>query len=117
MSTFYFAEKLGNAYSIGLGGNELGKLWFRVEGESQSPLSQAEAEILAMKIVNYLNDYHPVTEEMAEEYGDSEEPLAKVKELNKVAEGFSADEDDEEDEYDKRATLLKLMLLSAMIGD
>ena len=117
MSTFYFAEKLGNAYSIGLGENELGKIWFGVEGESQSPLSQTEAELMATKIVAYLNENHPVTEQMAEEYGDSEEPLEKVRTMNKMAEGFSADGDDEEDEDDRMATLLKLMLLKSVMGD
>ena len=115
MSTFYFVEKLGNTYQIGCGERNLGKLWFRADGESASPLSQEDAERICLKIVDYLNKNHPISDEMAEEYGDSNDSVRRIREINEFAE--SDDSDDDCDCGSSADTFLKLMMLKAMMGD
>lgn len=118
MSTFYFAEKLGNAYQLGLGERSLGKLWFDVEGESASPLPQEDAERICLKIIDYLNKTYPVTDEMSEKYGDSEETVKKIRELNEMAESCDCDDDDCDCGDDSPLDgFMKLMMLRAMMGD
>ena len=118
MSTFYFVEKLGNAYEIGCGERNLGKLWFAVDGESASPLSQEDAERICLKIADYLNKTYPISDEMAEEYGDSDNSIERIREINKMAESVSCDDSDDDCDCGSSAdTFLKLMMLKAMMGD
>ena len=95
----YFAEELGNMITIGVGESKLGEIWFNREGESNSPLSKTEAENIALKIVAHLNEKYPITEERAEEWGDSDETIEKIKVMNKASHG----------EVESPLDLLKLM--------
>lgn len=95
----YFVEELGNKFTIGVGDSKLGEIWFNKEGESDSPLSKIEAENLALKIVSHLNEKYPISEERAEEWGDSDETIEKIKVLNKASKG----------EIESPLDLLKLM--------
>lgn len=120
MSTYYFAEKLGNAYELGLGERSLGKLWFEKEGKSASPLTQEDAERICLKIVDYLNKTSPVTDEMSEKYGDSDETVKKIRELNDMADSVSCDCDDDDCDCGDDSPVdkfMNLMMLRAMLGD
>lgn len=106
MTCRYFAVRAGNLFSIGVGGSKLGEIWFKSEGESNAPLSETEAENIALKIVNYLNENHPISDEMAEEWGDSEESIKHLEFIDRVTKDEASKED-----------LFKAMLMSAMCGD
>lgn len=95
----YFAEELGNMITIGVGESKLGEIWFNREGQSDSPLSKTEAENIALKIVAHLNEKYPITEERAEEWGDSDKTIEKIKVMNKASHG----------EVESPLDLLKLM--------
>jgi len=89
----YFYEKLGNAIVVFIGeGYEISKFWFAEEGESESPLNQAEAETLARRMVEYLNKEHPITEDMVEKYGDSEQVKENIRERDESASSTGIDE-------------------------
>lgn len=83
----YFAEELGNMITVGVGESKLGEIWFNREGESDSPLSKTEAENIALKIVDFLNTHYPITEERAEQWGDSDDTIKKIKLMNKASHG------------------------------
>ena len=83
----YFAEELGNMITVGVGESKLGEIWFNREGESDSPLSKTEAENIALKIVDFLNTHYPITEERAEQWGDSDDTIQKIKMMNKASHG------------------------------
>ena len=83
----YFAEELGNMFTIGVGDSKIGEIWFNKEGESNSPLSKTEAENIALKIAVHLNEKYPISEEMAEEWGDSDETIKKIRTINKASNG------------------------------
>ncbi len=77
MTCKYFAVKVGNKFNIGVGKRAIGEIWFKKEGESELPLTFEESEKIANKIVKYLEDNYPLTEEDAELYGDSDEAIRK----------------------------------------
>ena len=83
----YFAQEVGNKYDIGVGDSKIAEIWFKSEGESDSPFSKTEAENIALKIVARLNEEHPISDEMAEEYGDSDDVLEKLGMVNKIIKG------------------------------
>ena len=113
MTCEYFYHKLGNGIAIVVGeGYELGKFWFAKEGESYTPLTEAEAETLARRFVDYLNKEHPLTEEMIEKFGDSEDAKEKMGEIQKLAECRESGEMD----GDAREIMAKLMLASLLTG-
>lgn len=110
MACEYFYHKLGNGIAIVVGeGYELGKFWFSKKGESETPLNEAEAETLARRFVEYLNKEHPITEEMAEKFGDSEESKSKMGDIQKLVEARETGEMD-------RELMAKLMLASLLSG-
>ena len=113
MTCEYFYHKIGNGIAIVVGeGYELGKFWFSKEGESETPLTEAEAETLARRFVEYLNKEHPITKEMAEKLGDSEEAKSKMDDIQKLAECRESGEMDD----DAREMMAKLMLASLLAG-
>lgn len=83
MACKYFAVKVGNKFNIGVGNRAIGELWFKKEGESEAPLSFEESEKIANKILKYLEDNHPLTEEDAELYGDSDEAIRRFNLIEK----------------------------------
>lgn len=83
MACKYFAVKVGNKFNIGVGKRAIGEIWFKSEGESELPLTFEESEKIANKIVKYLEDNYPLTEEDAELYGDSDESIRKFNLIEK----------------------------------
>jgi len=83
MTCKYFAVKVGNKFNIGVGKHAIGELWFKSEGESELPLTFEESEKIVNKILKYLEDNYPLTEEDAELYGDSDEYIRKFELVEK----------------------------------
>lgn len=111
MTCEYFYRRMGNGISIAVGeGYELGKFWFKKDGESTTPITEAEAETLAQRFVDYLNKEHPITEDMVEKFGDSDETKSKMEELDKMAQSVStANDDDGFKEFKAKLMMAALM--------
>lgn len=82
MSLFYYCEKLGNAYVVGIGVHELAKFWFGVKDESESPLSQEKAEEKANELKDWFDKEYPVDSLDKEAYGDSETQIKKIRAID-----------------------------------
>lgn len=107
MSLFYFAEKLGNAYVVGCGSNEVAKFWFDTEDEAHSPLTKECAKQQADALVEHLNNTVPIESLSTEVFGDdSEENVKKIRMLDKIADGV--------DGSDASDMMAKMMLMSLM---
>ena len=113
MSTCYFSEKVGNKIEIGCGTRSIGSVWIGVEGQSCSPLSLEEAEMIGELIVTFLNKRHPITEEMEEEYGNSVGSIKHMRKINSMAEAVSQDLDDDSD----KSCAVASSLLKAILED
>ena len=107
MACKYFYGQLGNGFSLGVGAHELMRLWFKVDGESESPLTKLEAENICQKVVDYLNKEHPLTDADAEVYGDSDEAIERIDIMNKLAN----DEISEEEKEELKAKMFLEMML------
>jgi len=94
MTCKYFYQRVGNQFTVGIGERKIGELWFKVEGESEVPITQLEAEKILDKFIEYLNKEHPITDEMSEFYGDSDSRIEKMKLLDKMARGELSDEEE-----------------------
>jgi len=113
MTCKYFYGQLGNGFSMGVGNHELLRIWFKVDGESETPLTKLEAENICEKIIRYLEKEHPITDEMAEVYGDSDEAIKKLDIMNKLAN----DELSEEEKEELKAKMFLEMLMSGCSDD
>ena len=112
MASTYWTEQLGNKIVVCAGeGYELATFWFKKEGESESPLSKMEAEGHAKRFVDWLNEEHPITEEMAKVFGDSDESIEKCKEVNEMM------NDKSKDDLKDLARKMALLQMMSSIGE
>lgn len=113
MACEYFTHEVGNSIAVIVGeGYELGKFWFNYDGESTTPITKAEAETLAKRFVEYFEKEHPITEEMAERYGDSEDAKSQFDEFQQSARALK-----DASGSDSKELMLKLMLAKVLCGD
>ena len=69
----FFAQRLGNAYIVGLGGCELAKFWFKADGDSNSVLSEEKAKEMADGLRDYFEEKYDTSSMDEEEWGGSSE--------------------------------------------
>lgn len=119
MTSEYFSHRLGNAIVVFAGEYKLGEFWFKKDGESSSPLTEAEAETLANRFVDYLNKEHPIE---GDEYGDSKTTKASLDLNDEIAQMIDGKKLKElkhkmdKSKEDSKPDLASLMLMAAMMG-
>ena len=98
VNCYYFSHRLGKAYVVGIGSFEIAKYWFGDEEieDSESPLSFDDAKEIAENLVAYLNENIPVTPEMAELYGDSDDSIMKITIMDKFTNGEELNDKEKE---------------------
>ena len=111
VNCYYFSHRLGAGYVVGIGGFEIAKFWFGDDEEekSSSPLSFEDCKRKAEELVDYLNENKPITPEMVEEYGDSDEAIKYINIMDKLS-------NDEELTSKEKANAMEIMF-DKILGD